>query len=405
MLNLDQFMNVRFLHRQGHSIREIVRITGHSRNTVRRLLRAARAPTPQPRGRPSRLDSFKPYLQERWQAYGLTAVRLLEEIKQQGFVGSVQTVRRYITTLRADARINKKLTVRFETPPGEQAQCDWAEVGRFPDPAGRPVRIYAFVMVLSYSRFLYVEFTRSMGVETLIRCHQNAFAFFGGWPKRILYDNMRQVVVGPNRTNPRFLDFSRHYGFEPKRHRPYRPRTKGKVERSVLYLRESFLRGRTFAGVDDLNTQGRHWLGAVANVRVHATTGARPCDLLAQENLTPFTGLNPYQIARCERRVVSTEGLVRFDRSAYSVPARWMGTEVTVDAGESAITIRAKDLIIAEHPRAASPGQKIESPAHVKERWERSVGVVRAERLADCHVTFTDTVQVRPLAVYAEVAL
>ncbi len=136
---------------------------------------------------------------ERWQAYGLDAVRLLDEIRLQGFVGSVQTVRRFITELRADHRINKKLTVRFETPPGEQAQCDWAEVGHFPGPNGIMVRIYAFVMVLSYSRFLYVEFTRSMRMETLIRCHQNAFAFFGGWPKRILYDNMRQVVVGANR--------------------------------------------------------------------------------------------------------------------------------------------------------------------------------------------------------------
>jgi transposase len=84
-------------------------------------------------------------------------------------------------------------------------------------------------MILGYSRYLYVEFTRSMALSTLIRCHQNAFAFFGGWPKRILYDNMRQVVVGPNRTNPRFLDFCRHYGFEALRHRPFRPRTKDLV--------------------------------------------------------------------------------------------------------------------------------------------------------------------------------
>ena len=404
MLNLDQFMNVRFLHRQGHSIREIVRLTGHSRNTVRRLLRATRPPTPMPRNRPSRLDPFKPYLLDRWQAYGLTAVRLIEEIRLQGFVGSVQTVRRYITSLRADARINKKLTVRFETPPGEQAQCDWAEVGRFAGPDGAPVRICAFVMVLGYSRFLYIEFTRSMNVETLIRCHQNAFAYFGGWPKRILYDNMRQVVVGANRTNPRFLDFSRHYGFEPKRHRPYRPRTKGKVERSVQYLRESFLKGRTFAGLEDLNSQGRHWLGAVANVRVHATTGARPCDLLVHEGLTPLSGLNSYQISRSVRRIVSTEGLVQYERSRYSVPARWMGTEVSIDAGEGSITIRAKDLIIAEHPRASVPGQKIESPAHVQERWERSVAIARPEPLPDCHVTFTESVQVRPLEIYAEVA-
>ncbi len=248
MLNLDQFMNIRFLHRQGHSVREIARLTGHSRNTVRKLLRTTRAPVPAPRVRSSALDPFKAYLTQRWQAHGLSAVRLFPEIQAQGFTGSARIVRRFLQTLRAEQRVDAKLTVRFETPPGEQAQCDWAEVGRYPQPDGTAIRVYAFVMILCYSRYLYIEFTRSMSLTTLIRCHQNAFAFFGGWTKRILYDNMRQVVVGPNRTNARFLDFTRHYGFEPIRHRPYRPRTKGKVERSVQYLRESFLKGRVFTG-------------------------------------------------------------------------------------------------------------------------------------------------------------
>src|ERR1035441_10707511 len=125
----------------------------------------------------------------------------------------------------------------------------------------------------------------------LTGCHQNAFAFFGGWTKRILYDNMRQVVVGPNRTNARFLDFARHHGFESIRHRPYRPRTKGKVERTVGYVRTSFLNGRTFTGLDDLNAQGRHWLGSVAHVRVHGTTQGRPGDRGLQESPIPVTGV------------------------------------------------------------------------------------------------------------------
>ncbi|HLP08451.1 MAG TPA: IS21 family transposase, partial [Opitutaceae bacterium] len=293
MLNLDQFMNIRFLHKQGHSVREIARLTGHSRNTVRKLLRARRAPTPAARERASKLDDHKLYLTERWQAHGLSAVRLLPELRARGFKGSVQIVRRFLHTLKADRLTDQTLTVRFETPPGEQAQCDWAEIGRYAQPDGTSVRVYAFVMVLGYSRYLYVEFTRSMSLATLIRCHQNAFAFFGGWPRRILYDNMRQVVVGPERTNARFLDFTHHHGFEVKRCRPCRPRTKGKVERSVAYLRDSFLNGRTFQGLDDLNAQARHWLGSVANIRIHSTTQARPCDRLLEETLTPCAGLNP----------------------------------------------------------------------------------------------------------------
>jgi transposase len=360
--------------------------------------------TPTPRARSSALDPFKAYLTQRWQAHGLSAVRLFPEIQAQGFLGSARIVRRFLQTLRAAQRVDAKLTVRFETPPGEQAQCDWAEVGRYPQPDGKTIRVYAFVMILCYSRYLYIEFTRSMSLTTLIRCHQNAFAFFGGWTKRILYDNMRQVVVGLNRTNARFLDFTRHYGFESIRHRPYRPRTKGKVERTVGYVRTSFLNGRTFTGLDDLNAQGRHWLGSVANVRVHGTTQARPCDRLLEETLIPVTGLNLYQLSRSDDRTVGAEALVRFDKSDYSVPARFVGTRVSIEAGASFIIIRCKDLIVAEHPRAAGAGQRVEAPAHVRERWARSTRPAVAAPPPGCHVTFTEAVQVRSLELYAEAA-
>jgi transposase len=404
MLNLDQFMNIRFLQKQGHSVRQIARMTGHSRNTVRKLLRAKTAPTPQPRTRGSKLDAHRDYLTERWQAHRLSAVRLLAEIQPRGFTGSVKIVRRFLAQLQAAHRTDPRLTVRFETPPGEQAQCDWAEVGRYPQPDGTTIKVYAFVMVLGYSRYLYAEFTRSMDVATLIRCHQNAFAFFGGWPRRILYDNMRQVVIGPDRINPRFLDFVRHHGFEAKRCRPYRPRTKGKVERSVSYLRDSFLNGRTFDGLNDLNAQGRHWLGQVANVRVHGTTQARPCDRLAEEALTAAAELNPYQVTHSTARTVSVEALVRYETNDYSVPARWVGTRVSVDAGACVIHIRVGDLVIAQHPVNAGHGQRTESPLHVQERWALSVPAAPPTPPKGCHITFAEAVQVRPLSTYAEVA-
>jgi len=243
-----------------------------------------------------------------------------------------------------------------------------------------------------------------MDVATLIRCHQNAFAFFGGWPRRILYDNMRQVVVGPDRINPRFLDFVRHHGFEVKRCRPYRPRTKGKVERSVSYVRDSFLNGRTFAGLQDLNAQGRHWLAQIANVRIHGTTQARPCDRLIEEALTPCAELNPYQVTRSTARTVGAEALVRYETNDYSVPARWVGTRVSVDAGDHVIIIRARDLVIAQHAVASGRAQRVESPAHVRERWALSVPARPPAPPKGCHVTFVQAVQVRPLSVYAEVA-
>lgn len=403
MLNLDQFMDIRFLQKQGHSVREIARLTGHSRNTVRKMLRADGSPRPTRRECKSILDPFKDYLRQRWQEHGLSSVRLHQEIVALGFLGCSKLVSRFIARLRRSIQVSQRLTVRFETPPGEQAQCDWAEVGRFAMPDGIMARVYAFVMVLSFSRYMYIEFTRSMRVDVLIRCHQSAFAFFGGWPKRILYDNMRQVVIRPDRVNPRFNDFARYYGFEVKRHRPYRPRTKGKVERMVGYVRGNFLNGRSFAGMEDLNGQGRQWLGSVANVRVHATTGARPCDLLLEEPLTPIAGQQPYHLIHSVTRRVGAEALVRFERSDYSVPAGLVGQQVYVDASAGRILIRTKDLVVAEHERAKEAGQRVEAPVHVRERWQRSLEA-RPAPPKGCHITFAEEVQVRPLAVYAEVS-
>lgn len=295
MLELDQFMNIHLLRKEGHSIRKIARLSGHSRNTVRKVLKQ-RAPRPaQKRSYHSQLDEFKAYLGQRYQEHQLSAVRLTEEIRAMGFKGSVVIVRRFLHQLRQSNQISKKLTVRFESPPGKQAQCDWTEVGRYPVADGRRLYVPAFVMVLSYSRMRYVEFTISMRQEVLIAAHQRAFDYFGGVPETILYDNMKQIRIGPGRLHPLFVDFASHYGFVIKSHRPWCPRTKGKVERSVGYLKDNFLRGRQFDGLEDLNAQGLAWM-QVANSKVHATTGRIPRDLLSQEGLPPLGALRSWTL-------------------------------------------------------------------------------------------------------------
>ena len=183
MLKLGAWMDIKDLYRQGHSIRAIIELTGHARNTVRRVLREQTPRPPKKRERASRLDPYKPYLERRYAECALSAVRLLEEIKAMGYAGGIDVVRRFIRSLTPQARAQAKMTVRFETPPGEQTQADWASCGHETDEAGRRRAVYAFVMVLSYSRMLYVEFTHSMALTELIRCHQRAFEFFGGWPR------------------------------------------------------------------------------------------------------------------------------------------------------------------------------------------------------------------------------
>lgn len=337
-------MNIKHLHKEGHSIKAITRLTGHSRNTVRRILRQPKPETFKTPARSSCLDEFKAYVEQRYQECALSTVRLFQEIRARGYTGSAVTLYRFTQTLRAQQRTLTKLTIRYETPPGEQAQADWAYCGRFTDQLGKLVSVYAFVMVLSFSRLLYIEFTRSMKLPTLLQCHKNAFAFFGGWPHTILYDNMKQVRLSPTQLQPQFLDFANHYGFTIKTHQPYRPRTKGKVERSVDYVKDNFLNGRSFADFTELNAQALHWLNHTANVRLHATTRERPLDLFRREELTKVSSIAPYEMGQQVQRQAGWDAIVRFDRSRYSIPPEHAGKAVFVEAfTERIITQRGAD--------------------------------------------------------------
>lgn len=405
MLTLEEWMDARSLLHQGLSQREVARQTGYSRNTVARLA-AQQSPPPAPRRpRPSQLDPFKPYLERRFAECPLSNVRLLEEIRPMGYPGGIDVLRRFLTPLRREQTLRAKATVRFETPPGHQGQVDWAHCGRFPDANGQPVSVYAFTIVLGFSRMLFVEFTASMELATLIRCHQSAFEFFGGWPKELLFDNMAQVRLPGGAWNPLFIDFAAHYAITPRTCRPRRPRTKGKVERSIRYLKENFLTGRSFIDLSDLNLQARHWLSATANLRAHATTGRRPIDLLAQEQLTPLGSARPYRLAGVGARKVDAEGFVHWDRSRYSTPPEQVGKTVLVEEADQRVIIRAADLIIAEHPRAARPGSCVVRKEHVSAFWKLAQGGSSPPPAAPpWQLTFADVVATTPLSHYEEIA-
>lgn len=366
-------MDIKSMHRQGQPIKAIARATGLSRNTVRRVVRQALPGTfPKPQ-RASCLDAFRDYARHRQAEAGLSAVRLLEEIRAMGYQGSIFTLRRFLAGLRTDQRRQRRLTVRFETPPGHQAQADWAACGRYLDGGGRLVPVYAFIMVLGFSRMLYIEFTTSMKMPALLRCHIEAFRFFGGWPREILYDNMRQVRGGPGRLNPQMLDFARHYGFDIRTHQPYRPRTKGKVERAVSFVKDNFLKGRVFADLADLQARSQHWRDHVANVRLHATTGQRPVDLWPQEQLTPAASVPAYAVYDSTRAQAGFDGLVRFRGSRYSVPPEHAGQPVEVRHLGGRVVICRGELVIADHPAAARGGLTLACPEHLAALWQASV--------------------------------
>ncbi|HKK28701.1 MAG TPA: IS21 family transposase [Gemmatimonadota bacterium] len=268
---------------QGLTVTEMARELGISRQTVYRWLRSGELDRdvgdvrygPRPPV-PTKLDPYKGIIRERLDAYPeLTAVRLLAEIRAAGYLGGYTQLKEYVRTVRP--RPPEEPEVRFETAPGVQAQVDFAH---FRFPWGRR---YALLVVLGFSRLLWLRFYRRQDMRTLIRKLEAAFGFFGGVPREVLFDPMKSVILrdlwpegGRLIENAEFLRFCADWGFRPRACRPYRAKTKGKVERPIRYVRRSLVYGREFAGDADLNAQAEWWLGRVANVRVHGTTGERP---------------------------------------------------------------------------------------------------------------------------------
>jgi len=274
-------------------VRSIARELGCSRNTVRRYLREAGAARYGPRApRRCKLDPYKGYVRERVEAarpHWIPATVLLREIAERGYVGGISQLKAFLAPLK---RAEPEPLVRFETPPGRQMQADFTVVRR-----GRDA-LLALVATLGYSRTSFVEFTTDETTATLCRALRAAFDYFGGVPAEVLFDNAKSVVLerdaygaGRHRWNPELLALAEECGFTPRLCRPYRAKTKGKVERFNGYLKGSFLvplaaslKATGLALTADLaNHHVRRWLDEVANQRVHATTGAVPWARLAEE--------------------------------------------------------------------------------------------------------------------------
>ena len=193
MLNMEDFLMIRDLYNQGLNISQIAQKTGFDRKTVRKHLSARTPPSVQPRAsKPSKLDDYKDYIQNRITAYPLSAARIHREIRELGFTGKYTIVKDYLREVRPSRSV--PAVYRYETKPGVQAQVDWGECGHL-DVDGRRRKLYCFSMILGYSRMRYVVFTLSTDVYTLIQCHLDAFEYFGGYTEEVLYDNIKTVIL------------------------------------------------------------------------------------------------------------------------------------------------------------------------------------------------------------------
>jgi len=312
MISTEELMTIKILHKQGYSKRAIARQLGLSRNTVTKHLRED-VEEPVYQARPEvahKLDPFKKYISERIDSalpIHLSAVVILREIKKQGYQGGITRLRDYLVELRGVKSLPD--VVRFETAPGKQMQVDWGQMRGGKNP------IHAFVAVLGYSRTLFVHYTDNMRYETLEQCHRLAFEYFQGVTTDIWYDNMKTVViernaygVGHHRFHTGFYQFAKEMGFIPKLCKPYRPQTKGKVERMVRYVRDNFYAPLSTklassdlqVDVDTANLKGMQWLNEVANVRIHDTTQEQPRVRLIEERAVlqalPFTPIKDISI-------------------------------------------------------------------------------------------------------------
>src|SRR5271155_28660 len=281
MVQLGELMMILELHRQGLSVTAIARRTGRDAKTVRKYIECGlEPPTYGPRqvGRPNKLAPYLEYLRERVAAFPeLTATRLTRELRERGYSGAYTAVKRFVAAIRPSDG-PKPFEVRFETAAGHQAQVDFARfVVSFEDQPGITRIVWLFALVLGHSRHIVARFVLHQDLQTLLRCHMAAFKAIGGVPIEILYDRMKTAVTGEDDQghiayNRSLLALAQHYRFQPRACRPYRAKTKGKVERPFSYIRQDFFLGRSFRSLDDLNVQLIGWLDTVANARVHGTT-------------------------------------------------------------------------------------------------------------------------------------
>ena len=359
---------IRDKYAQGLSITEIARQTGFDRKTVRKYLNRSEPPAYKPRPRKlGKLDPYKDYIKARLQEVPLSATRLLEEIQNQGYTGGYTILKDFVREIKAKQGI--PAVYRFETKPGVQAQVDWSEFGKVMID-GEIKTLYCFNMVLGYSRMRYIEFTISSDTSTLIKCHINAFRYFGGYTREILYDNMKQIVLERNfkgeiKWNPQFEDFARYYGFIPRLCKQYRSKTKGKVENNIKYVRNNFFLGRSFNSLSDLNNQALQWLEKV-NSKVHGTTHEIPLERLKNENLLPIHSKAEYPIVQQARRNVSKDCFISYLGNRYSVPYKFAGREAIVHAGNGKLRLFIDGLQICEHELLAGSSRVSRNKEHFK---------------------------------------
>ena len=374
--------------RRCYSVRECARRLGVSVNTVRKydgMNLSESASYFETRQRSSQFDVARDFIIERLSQFPkISAVKLLRQVKEKHpeIQGKVRAFRYYLAPLRSAAN---PATVRHYAPvldmvPGHQVQVDGGEfrVAR-PDDAG--FKVYFIAFVCSYSRRLFVTFRQSpFDTTAFIRAHQEAFVYFGGVAKEYVYDQTKLVVINERYRevflNERFHQFAVQHEFTVHVCEGYDPESKGKVERSIRYIKESFLYGDYFSDLADVQERARQWLDTVANVRIHGVTGQRPVDLFAEE--APLLSQR-YTVVNQSHRHVDKTGLLSFEGNKYSAPFAYQRQDVAVERVDRELILRdiESGAELACHPIPDGRGQIIRNNNHYRD-YKKSLAELTA---------------------------
>jgi transposase len=361
---------LRYYHVEKWPAATIARHLQVHRGTVARVLAQAGLPRIGPAVRPCRIDPYLPFIHQILEKFpALTASRLYAMVRERGYSGGPDHFRHLIALHRP--RRKPEAYLRLRSLPGEQAQADWAHFGHLV--IGRARRpLMAFAMVLSYSRQIFLRFFLNAGMENFLRGHVAAFETWTGVVRVVLYDNLKSAVLERRsnviRFHPTLIEFAKYYCYEPRPVAVGRGNEKGRVERALRYVRDSFFAGREFKDLEDLNAKADAWCRGIAADRrwpEDQTISVREAFAAEASNLRPLPE-NTYPLLERVAVKVGKTPHVRFDLNDYSVPHTHVRRQLTVLADPHQVRIVDGQQILACHPRSYDRRQQIECPDHIQ---------------------------------------
>ena len=391
MLRKEDFAVIKSLNQRGVYLKDIAAEIGVHPRTVSRALKRKGAPSPKRKPAVSKLEPYQPKIDRLLTEGVWNANVILREIQADGYRGGYTVLRQYIQPKRVDRP--SRVTVRFETEPGNQLQSDWGEI--ITQVAGQPTKVRFIVNTLGYSRRFHFWCTDSEDSEHTYEGMIRSFEYFGGVTAEVLVDNQKSAVLehpsnGQPKFNERFIDLAGHYGFTPRACKPYRARTKGKDERMVGYIKGNFfVRYRSFESWAHLNQLSERWLAEEADRRVQDTV--REVVALRFEREKPALKPLPcvrYDTSYFEFRRVSWDGYIDVRGNRYSIPADLLGQRVAVRIGlDSTLRIYQAENLVATHTLRSREEGWSTDPKHHTTLWNDTLKVEQ-----------------RPLSAYEEVA-